>query len=137
MPDHTYQPVPVAAARTVAFHYRKDVVIIFSVDRAFDKTHFTSWGRKEDDKVQAAALTDLVAATLQPGLPREMFEDFRTVDAAERALKIERATELLKWFIHQFEGDSGMGHNHWSQFAEYREALVIVGREKDARDPAP
>ena len=31
--------------------------------------------------------------------------------------------KAVRWFVAQFQGDSGTGGSHWSQFAEYRLAV--------------
>ena len=38
----------------------------------------------------------------------------------------EKTIRLLRWFIDQFEGDSGTGASHWDQFEEFCDAKRIV-----------
>lgn len=48
------------------------------------------------------------------------------VDAQAKATQTDTALHLLQWFIHQFQGESGTGDTHWSQFPEYCEALTLL-----------
>jgi hypothetical protein len=85
-----YTQVTVDLARQIAVQCKKDVIVIMSIDRQFDKTHFTTYGVTADDKLQAACFGETIATGLGCGGPLERFEDFRTVDAATRAADIDR-----------------------------------------------
>jgi hypothetical protein len=58
------------------------------------------------------------------------------IAAEAKATQTDTALRLLQWFIHQFQGDSGTGDTHWSQFPEYREALTLL-TPPPAPAPAP
>lgn len=45
----------------------------------------------------------------------------------EKAAKYDTALPLLRWFIQQFQGDSGTGDAHWAQFPEYAQAKALCG----------
>lgn len=49
------------------------------------------------------------------------------VAAKEKAAKYDTALPLLRWFIQQFQGDSGTGDAHWAQFPEYAQAKALCG----------
>ena len=122
-----YKPVTVQAASEIARVFNKDVVVVMAIDRTHDKTHFTSYGRSADDKIQAAEFCELISGGLGCPGPLERFEDFRSVDAAKRAEDIENARRALRWALAQFEGSSGAGLTIWMEIAEFRAARVAAG----------
>jgi len=73
-----YKPVPVAAAREIAERFEKQVVVVFAIDDAHDKSHVTTFGADEQDKHLAAALGTLFSRVVgvKP-IEQEFFEDFR------------------------------------------------------------
>lgn len=95
-----YIPVPVEAAREVARRYGKCIVVIAAYDREHAEMHITTYGDGVAEKAMAAAGGERVAAAL--GMPPggTTYEDFRTIDAAKRALAIEQLTDACRAAMH-------------------------------------
>jgi hypothetical protein len=128
-----YQQVPVAVAREIAEKCRKDVVVIMSIDRAFDKTHFTTYGRSASDKIEAAQFGEIISAGLQCGGPLQHFEDFRTVDAAKRAEQIDGLAAVARATDHAIASLLACRSGLTDEFltvlqAEVRAALAAITR---------
>lgn len=91
-----YLPVPVEAARQISVGWRKQIVVIVSIDHVFDKTHFTTYGQEPEDKMIAARLGEAICTATGHFIEQaEVSEDFRTVDAAKRQADIERLERVL------------------------------------------
>lgn len=90
-----YKPVPVHAAAQIADLFEKDVVVIFAIDAANCRAHYTTFGRLPGDKLLAAEYGALFARAVhtRDELDQQIcFEDFR-LEAAK--LKAQR-DQLLK-----------------------------------------
>lgn len=91
-------PVPPAVLAPIAETYRKPVVVLVALDDANDQTHFVSYGVGPVNKMRAAALADMIHNALLPRVLHHLkrtFYDFRLLDAAEAAERIERLTQML------------------------------------------
>jgi hypothetical protein len=72
-----YKPVPVEAAKQIAEHYDKDMVVILSYDSVHEMTHTTTYGKTAFDKENAAAAGEICAKAIGSDLSRkQIFEDF-------------------------------------------------------------
>lgn len=92
-----YVQVPVEAARMIANRYDKQVVVIVAEDTVHNKIHTTTYGALPEDKIRAAELGPSLAEAAGALLAESVCsEDFRTVDAAERAKEIEDKTRQLQ-----------------------------------------
>lgn len=80
-----YRPIDVEAARSIADRFDKDIIAILAWDRAFNRTHTTTFGKTIADKAGAAMLGEILAKAAGMGPPDVKFEDFRTRLAAEWA----------------------------------------------------
>lgn len=92
-----YRPVTVAAARRVAEEFDKAVVVICAIDRAHGMVHYTTFGREDCDKLDAARYGDAVARVVSAGQlkAKTVFEDFR-LDAAKNKRKLDVVLAALK-----------------------------------------
>lgn len=94
------QPIPVRAAREVATYCDKDIVVIVGYDHINRQIHCATWGRGAEDKLQAAALGEILATAAGGDLSRQRtFQDFRTVDAARYAAMAGEAKALLEGLL--------------------------------------
>lgn len=91
-----YTPVPVAAARQIADEFDKSVVIIFAIDAQHDRSHMTTYGRTAEQKAWSAHLGDEVARIISGSEKREVYEDYRSIDAAKNAAKLEHVRAYAK-----------------------------------------
>jgi hypothetical protein len=133
-----YKPVPVDLARQIATNCKKDIVVIFSIDRTFDKAHITTYGVAPADKIDAAHYGELIDQGLGCGGPQEHFEDFRTVDAAKRAAKIDalvQAGRELLALIDAVEIDQKLGDETDRVFPRYEfeplRAAIALAEKND------
>ena len=113
-PLEPYRPVLVSALQDLARRFGKDVVVMITIDRAYGRMQFASYGIEAADKDEAAHLADFLATTcgMRPE-EKESYEDFRATPEAEAAQKIEglrlacRAADyLLASLLHCREGAS-------------------------------
>lgn len=103
-----YDPVPVHAAKSIGMEYGKDAVVIVAIDREHNKSHYTNWGNEPSDKVLAAHVSDVICHHLaqlggQEDLPREVFEDFRQVEAAVSRKQVELLTDAARRAVQTLE----------------------------------
>ncbi len=90
-----YAPVPVEAARQIAVRFEKHVVVILAYDAVHGKVHTTSYGTDPEAKIYAANLADAVTRLATDSDQREVFQDFRGIDAAANAAKAGRLQEVV------------------------------------------
>lgn len=116
MPD--YLPVPVFAAEQIATVYHKDIVVIFTIDRAHHLAHYTTFGRAAEDKLHAAGYGDLIAGIISVERLSEVtvFEDFR-LEAAKVKADRDALLAACKLFERYY------AHGSVVQFEEVREAV--------------
>lgn len=90
--EAAYVPIPVAVAREIAARYQKSQVVILAWDPVHELTHTTTYGVEPDEKERAAEVGDACAkAICGDGFERRRsFEDYRHIDAGERAKKIDQ-----------------------------------------------
>jgi hypothetical protein len=92
-----YLPVDVEAAIEIADRYRKAIVVIVAWDDRFGRSHFTTYGRRPEQKAFAAQLGDRLPALL--GLDKadqEKFRDFRDIEASEWSARTEGLVNACK-----------------------------------------
>lgn len=122
MPTEEYSPVPVAAAGQIALQYAKDVVAIFSIDRAWNRTHITTYGKSAEDKCVAATVGGAIATTLAGGLDHATtFEDFRVLGAELELLAKDQAAWSQTTFGQDSERGPLMGLKHLAMEAKEAE----------------
>jgi hypothetical protein len=73
-----YLPVPTGVAKQIARQFGKAQVVILSVDSVHQLIHTTTYGFTAQDKVDAATLGEICAASAGTDLgERRDYEDFR------------------------------------------------------------
>lgn len=126
-----YQPVPVIAAKGIADAYAKPIVAIVSWDPEHKRVHTTTYGVTAVDKLSAAALGELLATAAGADLTqKESYEDFRTVDAAERARRIEVLQAFVMDWIAEWDStlvDPEDTNHEWAEL--YQRAKELVARD--------
>jgi hypothetical protein len=91
-----YKNIPIAAAKRVAKEYDKDQVIILTWDKAFNKTHVTTFGKTMEDCDQAAEGGNRLKKAL--GWPEEMCKD-----EPSRVKKMKAEIKKLKARVKELE----------------------------------
>lgn len=128
----TYQPVTVDAAKQIAEHFAKSIVVITAFDSVHDLIHVTTYGVDAEDKITASQLGERLAEAA--GLDfakKESFEDFRTVDAAERAREIEELRDFVRHWIAEWDSswiDPTDVNHEWADL--YRRAKELVSPDR-------
>lgn len=73
----TYQPVPVAEAKSISDRYSKNQVVILAYDSNHELTHATTYGVTAFDKENSAAIAALCVETIGGDLSKKIsYEDF-------------------------------------------------------------
>lgn len=91
-----YIPIPVGVAAGIAHSYQKQIVVIVAYSRDAGMLHTTTFGQTAVDKVDAANLGVLLAATAGGDLLKSRsYEDFRDIDAATAKETIDSLQALL------------------------------------------
>ncbi len=88
-PMGKYKNIPIATAKRVAKEYDKDQVIILTWDKAFNKTHVTTFGKTVEDCDQAAQGGNTLKEAL--GWPESM-----RLDEPSRVTKLKAEIKGLK-----------------------------------------
>src|SRR4051794_27442156 len=126
-PTTKYVDVPVAAARDIAHHYAKAIVVVVAWDEPHNKIHVTTFGREARHKQPAAQWGDRFAAAVGVDPKASVdFEDFRHRTKAEWAVEKDALLTALEGLVSAVVKDTkekGVSGFTGARLTDAREAI--------------
>ena len=97
MNERPYQPVPVETAAQIAAKFRKSIVVVISWDEEHALLHTTSYGEGPIEKINAAALAEILASAAGGDLSKKTSFEKLAVYVAPEDLRAILLAEYGYW----------------------------------------